>query len=156
MFMSKVPLLTIFPRATREFPPFPAVLNVPPLSTVIVPATVTVRLVVLFPTVSVPLTVRLARLLVFVSTVTVCVAAIITSSPFAGTPEGDHVPAVLQAPVPVEVFVAAFAVAEEHKRIAAATRLRTIVSRVLWAGSTERWEIDFRKGRFIVTVYVLS
>ena len=41
------------------------------------------------------------------SRVIVCPAAIVTSSPAPGTPDGDHVPAVFQFPVPVEVLVPA-------------------------------------------------
>jgi hypothetical protein len=54
--------------------------------------------------------------------VTVCPDAITTLSPVAGTPDGDHVDAVAQAPLPVEVLVVCAKLAETPISIAANRR----------------------------------
>jgi len=85
----------------------------------------------LLPMVSVPFTVTLEMLFVFVLTVTVCPDAIITTSPAAGSPVGLHVLDDDQLPLPADVFVTALACTPTRiEKIIQVINLRTMLNRL--------------------------
>lgn len=119
---SKVPLLVKLPPKVQVCvlapPSIPQVME-PPEAMMTLPATVRDRLEPLV--VRIPLTVRLASELLLTLRVTVCPAAMMTSSLAAGTPDGLQVDAVFQLPDPVLVFVTAKTGEAKNKRKTMAT-----------------------------------
>jgi hypothetical protein len=110
--MSNLPLLVRSPPMLRLCVAVPDawVMKVPPLLIVTLPATVTLRTVlskVNTPLAPCPTVIDAAE--ASVSMVTVCPSAMTTSSLLVGTWLHDHVAAVFQLPLPVEVQVSAIA-----------------------------------------------